>query len=252
MIDERPARVVCHRPGPLNETGGAQGTAERIGSNELAAEGANQRRGSCRQPRRVLRKKKKLFLFFSSSYSVPKDGRKENKSLFPFLLLLFIYICMRKKRTKERAPEIHMAGWWSGNPSRPRVSLVSPVFSSSSAQQTNGGGSIANWLHKEVIHPDAVHIYLYLCVCVYIYCTAGCFFIIKTDLGGPYIHSSGLLSLSPSCSSDLPSFFFTSDTATSLLWAFSLIFRIHPVGNQDSSHMRTWRIAQLLRSLDCK
>ena len=172
MIDERPARVVCHRPGPLNETGGAQGTAERIGSNELAAEGANQRRGSCRQPRRVLRKKKKLFLFFFLLLilSQKMDEKKKKTSRYShFFFFFFSYIFVwEKKRTKERAPEIHMAGWWSGNPSRPRVSLVSPVFSSSSAQQTNGEGSIANWLHKEVIHPDAVHIYLYLCVCIYL------------------------------------------------------------------------------------
>ena len=112
MIDERPARVVCHRPGPLNETGGAQGTAKRIGSNELAAEGANQRRGSCRQPRRVLRKKKKIVSIFSFFFLFcPKRWTKRKQVVIPISSSSFhIYLYEKKKRTKERAPEIHMAG----------------------------------------------------------------------------------------------------------------------------------------------
>ena len=111
MIDERPARVVCHRPGPLNETGGAQGTAERIGSNELAAEGANQRRGSCRQPRRVLRKKKKIVSIFFFFLFCPKRWTKRKQVVIPISSSSFhIYLYEKKKRTKERAPEIHMAG----------------------------------------------------------------------------------------------------------------------------------------------
>ena len=165
-----------------------------------------------------------MFLFFSSSYSVPKDGRKENKSLFPFLLLLFIYICMRKKKEQKR--ERRRFTWpddgVATHPDRESLWSLPSSHLHPHSKRTEEAASPTGCTRRSYIRMLCT--YIYICVCVYIYCTAGCFFIIKTDLGGPYIHSSGLLSLSPSCSSDLPSFFFLRLTQPRVSFGLSLSF----------------------------
>ena len=170
MIDERPARVVCHRPGPLNETGGAQGTAERIGSNELAAEGANQRRGSCRQPRRVLRKKKKIVSIFSFFFLFcPKRWTKRKQVVIPISSSSFhIYLYEKKKNKRESAGDSHgrMMEWQP----IPTASLSGLSRLLIFIRTANERRRQHRQLAAQGGHTSGccAHIFIFVCVCIYL------------------------------------------------------------------------------------
>ena len=170
MIDERPARVVCHRPGPLNETGGAQGTAERIGSNELAAEGANQRRGSCRQPRRVLRKKKKIVsIFFFFFLFCPKRWTKRKQVVIPISSSSFhIYLYEKKKEQKrERRRFTWPDDGVATHPDRESLWSLPSSHLHPHSKRTEKAASPTGCTRRSYIRMLCT--YIYICVCVYIF-----------------------------------------------------------------------------------